>query len=331
MATKVKTRIYRGTPRNLNMLARNLLAGEVVGVPTETVYGLAANALDAAACKKIFHAKGRPTTDPLIVHLPHGNLLETVAKPNAAALALAAAFWPGPLTLILPKQAWIPDIVTANFDSVAVRVPRHPLFRKLLRIVGKPLAAPSANPFGYVSPTTAEHVRSGLGGRIECILDGGPASVGLESTIVDVRDPKHIKILRPGEITVEQISKTLGHSVQSKKHQTVGGNQLAPGMLSRHYSPRARVLLSAKLASPQHTAASDKEAWLFFAKPRGTIPPHCYWLAHDGNQRRAAQQLFFILRKLDGQRYRTVHTELAPDGPYAVAINDRLRRAAAQA
>ena len=203
-------RIYRGTPRNLARLAARLRAGELVAVPTETVYGLAADAFNARACRKIFQAKGRPSSDPLIVHLASARELAQVAVPNAAALRLAKKFWPGPLTLILPKTGAVPGEVTAGLDSVAVRVPAHPLFRRLLRLTGRPLAAPSANPFGYVSPTTAEHVRQGLGRKINHILDGGPARVGLESTIVDLRDPRRPRLLRPGGISRQELERALG-------------------------------------------------------------------------------------------------------------------------
>mgnify|MGYP003348533482 FL=1 len=209
MAHPKTARIVRGTARQLAALAAALRRGEIVGVPTETVYGLAANALDAVACRKIFRAKGRPTTDPLIVHLPSAHDLAGVAVPNAAAYRLAAAFWPGPLTIVLPKRAVVPDIVSAGLPSVAVRVPAHPLFRRLLRLAEVPLAAPSANPFGYVSPTAAEHVRAGLGQKVRVILDGGPCAVGLESTIVDLRDPAKPRLLRPGAVTRAQLERVL--------------------------------------------------------------------------------------------------------------------------
>src|SRR5882724_6512531 len=193
----VPTRLYRGTPHDLARLARVLRRGELVAVPTETVYGLAANALDGRACRKIFTAKRRPANDPLIVHIHTLRELAQVAVPNGAALVLARKFWPGPLTLVLPKKSAVPAVVSAGLPSVAVRMPRHPLFRRLLKLTGRPLAAPSANPFGYVSPTTAIHVQQGLGRKISHILDGGPARIGLESTIVDLRDPRKPRLLRP--------------------------------------------------------------------------------------------------------------------------------------
>ncbi|HWA07830.1 MAG TPA: L-threonylcarbamoyladenylate synthase, partial [Opitutaceae bacterium] len=211
--TPSPARILRGTPRNLARLAAALRRGELVAVPTETVYGLAANALDARACRRIFRAKGRPAHDPLIVHLATTDELAQVAVPNASALKLARKFWPGPLTMVLPKTSAVPAVVSAGRPSVAVRQPSHPLFRRLLRLSGVPLAAPSANAFGYVSPTTAAHVQAGLGRRIGYILDGGPSAIGLESTIVDLRDPRKPRLLRPGAITRAQLERVLGRSV----------------------------------------------------------------------------------------------------------------------
>ncbi len=329
MRTKVTARVYRGTPHNLAMLAAKLRAGELVGVPSETVYGLAADALNPQACRKIFRAKGRPTTDPLIVHLHHIKQLESIAHVNPTALALAKAFWPGPLTLILKKQSCVPDIVTSGLDSVAVRIPQHPLLRKLLRIADIPLAAPSANPFGYVSPTTANHVRANLGNRIRYILDGGASTIGLESTIIDARDESHIRLLRPGAITSEHIKGTLGIIAKAASSHTTRGSQVAPGMLSQHYSPRAKVVLHDKLSPPPLSESTD-EAYLYFTRPPGKTPKQTYWLDSTGDQKRAAHKLFAQLRLLDEKGYRIIHAEKAPDGPYAMAINDRLKRAAAK-
>src|SRR4051812_26398207 len=194
--TQPVARTYRATPRNIAWLARRLRAGELVAVPTETVYGLAANALDPVAVERIFRAKDRPHHDPLIVHIHALADLAALCEVNALAKKLARRFWPGPLTLVLPKKPAVPDLVTAGQRSVAVRMPAHPVLRRLLRATRLPLAAPSANPFGYVSPTTAQHVADGLGKRIRHILDGGAARVGLESTIVDLRDEARPRILR---------------------------------------------------------------------------------------------------------------------------------------
>ena len=319
-------RLYRGTPRNLAMLARALRRGELVAVPTETVYGLAANALDARACRKIFRAKGRPADDPLIVHIHALADLDSIAEPNAAALALAEKFWPGPLTIVLPKKKTVPDIVTAGRPNVAVRMPAHPLFRRLLRLAGVPLAAPSANPFGYVSPTTAAHVRHGLGAKIHYILDGGGASIGLESTIVDLRNPRQPQLLRPGAITRRELEEVLGRKLISAHRACEAGPQLAPGMLARHYSPHTPVVLHSKL--PARRAASD--AWVFFTRPRRAAGKNVFWLDARGSLTGAARRLFATLRRLDARGFSRIHVERAPAGGLGDAINDRLRRAAAR-
>jgi L-threonylcarbamoyladenylate synthase len=323
---KPVARIYRGTPRNLALLAGKLRAGELVAVPTETVYGLAANALDAAACRRIFRAKGRPSTDPLIVHLASLGQLGEIARPNRAALQLAKKFWPGPLTLVLPKTDAVPAVVTAGKDSVAVRMPGHPLLRRLLRTTCVPLAAPSANPFGYISPTTAAHVQAGLGRRISYILDGGPSRIGLESTIVDVRNPRSPRLLRPGAITREQLEVVLGCKVRNVARRRASGAQLAPGMLARHYSPHTPVVLHTQLPG----VANPREAFVFFQRPVGRRRRNVFWLDARGDLRAAARRLFALLRRLDGAGFSTIHVELAPGGGLAHAINDRLRRAAAR-
>jgi len=330
--TKPRARIYRGTSRNLAALARRLRAGEIVAVPTETVYGLAANALDPRACRKIFRAKGRPTTDPLIVHVGRLEQLHELCEVNDAARRLAKKFWPGPLTLVLPKKSAVPDIVTAGRDSVAVRMPRHPLLRRLLEHTGLPLAAPSANPFGYISPTTAEHVRENLGHRIAHILDGGTASIGLESTIVDLRDAKNPRLLRPGAITREQLAAALRHEVKppprSRAHAPASA-ALAPGMLARHYSPRTPLRLHARLRA---AGGPSDEAFVFLRRPTSAIArkKNVFWLDERGELRGVARRLFATLRRVDAMRFRKIHAELASGGGLADAINDRLRRAAAQ-
>jgi L-threonylcarbamoyladenylate synthase len=322
-------RLYRGTPRNLAFLARRLSAGELVAVPTETVYGLAANALDAGACEKIFRAKGRPTHDPLIVHIHALAQLDALAETNYAARRLAKKFWPGPLTLVLPKKSAVPAIVTAGLPSVAIRMPRHPLMRRLLRRCELPLAAPSANPFGYVSPTTAGHVHAGLGRKIRFILDGGPTTIGLESTIVDVRDPQRPRLLRPGAISREQIEAALGKKLFSAGKRARPSAPLpAPGLLARHYSPRTPLVLHKKIPPGLAAKSGATEAWLFFAQPRGLVGPNIFWLDARGDARRAARKLFGLLRTLDGHGFKKIHAELAPGRGLAEAINDRLRRAA---
>jgi len=329
-------KIYRGTPRNLAFLASRLRFGEVVAVPSETVYGLAGNAFDPAACAKIFRAKGRPADDPLIVHIHALKQLADICLPNDAALRLAREFWPGPLTLVLPKSPRIPDVVTAARDSVAVRMPSHRLFRRLLKLTNLPLAAPSANPFGYISPTTAAHVRAGLGTKIRYILDGGAASIGVESTIVDLRDPKRPALLRPGAIAVAGIEGALGKRLtlpRSGGSKRKPGGQIAPGLLARHYSPRTQLTLHANLAAVAKVAKKTSlrtQAFLFFARPMNLRGPNIFCLDPRGNPRRAARRLFAMLRKLDGMKFRRIHSERAPAVGIGRAINDRLERAAAR-
>ncbi|MGA2690788.1 MAG: L-threonylcarbamoyladenylate synthase [Opitutaceae bacterium] len=327
-------RIYRGTPRNLALLARRLKAGGLVAVPTETVYGLAGDATSIAACQRIFAAKGRPSDDPLIVHIASLADLARVAVPNEAALRLARAFWPGPLTIVLPKTSAVPDLVTAGLPSVAVRMPSHPLFRRLIRLAGVPLAAPSANPFGYVSPTTAAHVRRSLGSRVGHILDGGPSRIGLESTIVDLRDPARAALLRPGAVTRFEIERVLGLPV-ARRRTSRAGARLAPGQMARHYSPRTPVVLHERLTAAMAARGGPRDAWLFISKPRGHRPrdpsqERLFWLDAQGNLRRAARRLFSVLRELDEGGFRKIHVE-RPRGPgIAEALGDRLVRAASR-
>lgn len=333
MSKAASARVYRPTPRNLAFLARQLQAGELVAMPTETVYGLAANALDAEACAKIFRAKDRPADDPLIVHIHAVSDLDLIAEANAAALRLAKKFWPGPLTLVLPKQEAVPSSITAGRDSVAVRMPAHPIARRLLKLAARPLAAPSANLFGYVSPTTAEHVRQGLGRRIKYIIDGGPSQIGLESTIVDLRQPEKPVLLRPGAITQAELERTLGRRVTFRRRPAAKaearGGQLAPGMLERHYSPRTPVVLHAALGGNDHRA--PREAFVFMGKPPRAQGPNIFWLDRRGELSGVARRLFATLRKLDAMNFKVIHVELAPGDGLADAINDRLRRAAAVA
>lgn len=366
--TAARARIYSGNARNLALLARVLRRGGLVAAPTETVYGLAANALDPAACAEIFRAKGRPQTDPLIVHIASLAELDRLAVVNDAALVLAEKFWPGPLTIVLPKKALVPDIVSAGLPSVAIRMPAHPLFRKLLRLAGVPLAAPSANPFGYVSPTTAEHVQDNLGAKIGHILDGGACAVGVESTIVDLRDPKKPRLLRPGAVTQAQLAAALGVPVRARAKTKSKGKsqdhvaQIAPGLLTRHYSPRTPVVLHARLVdgasmvtgtAVERTMAKGNseapavpvkpgtttgrrgaergEAWVFMAKPRHARGKNIFWFDAHGNLRGVARRLFAVLRQLDDAGFTRIHVEQASGTDGLVeAINDRLRRAAAK-
>lgn len=328
MTRRAAARVYRATSGNIALLARKLQRGELVAVPTETVYGLAANALDAKACQQIFRAKGRPANDPLIVHIYSLRELEKLCAPNAAALLLAKHFWPGPLTMVLPKTALVPEIVTSGGASVAIRMPQHPVFRRLLKAAALPLAAPSANPFGYISPTSAEHVRQNLGAKIRSILDGGHSRIGLESTIVDVRDPTTPRLLRPGAISAQDIERVLGVGVSVVRKAAAKHDQqlVAPGMLLRHYSPRTPVVLHEAIEQ----VGGANEAFIFMRKPVGRRGENVFWLDERGRLSGVARRLFATLREVDAKRFRRIHVELAAGDPLADAINDRLRRAAAR-
>ena len=324
--------LYSPTAANIKLCANLLRGGDVVGVPTETVYGLAGNALSHDCAHKIFNVKGRPLIDPLIVHFADTAAAKIHIVNNDAIDKLAAVFWPGPLTMVVGKRASIPDLITAGLPSVAIRVPQHPVFRKLLQQVDFPLAAPSANPFGYVSPTLASHVQRTLGNKIKAILDGGPCNFGLESTIVDLRDPARPAILRHGPITQEQLSQALDQLVADHSF-TAGENQAqsAPGQLSKHYSPNAQVQLLSAEEIKTTTPPDSHCAHIWLSKPCSQdITPHIYWLSESSALDEIAHNLFELIQRLDQQGYSTLKIEFAPNIGIGQAINDRLRRAAAK-
>ncbi len=309
----------------LEQAAAALRAGGLVGMPTETVYGLAADALDAAAVLRVFAAKGRPTFDPLIVHLPDASWLERVAVPSPRARLLAAACWPGPLTLVLPRTAAVPDAVTAGLDTVAVRVPDHPLARELIRRCGRPLAAPSANRFGCVSPTTAAHVREQLGAAVAVVLDGGPCRIGVESTVLRP-DPLPV-ILRPGGCTRERLEELLGEAVAvaGREDRAAALALPAPGMLASHYAPAAPLTLREPGAPWPADPTLGLLAFTGAGLPAG---PRHEVLSARGDLAEAAAALFAALRRLDAAGVRAIIAEEVPAHGLGLAINDRLRRAA---
>lgn len=324
----MKARLHRPTPAALRQLASVLRDGGLVAIPTETVYGLAAHALDTKACRAIFRAKGRPAHDPLIVHVLDLAHAEELSDFNIAARKLTRAFWPGPLTLVLPKKPCVPGIVTSGGPTVALRSPAHPLARRLLKLAGVPLAAPSANPFTYISPTTAEHVRQGLGSRIPHILDGGPCPIGVESAVLDLTRPSRPRILRPGAISAEQIARVLKTKVTTvRRAGKKGVRLLAPGLLDKHYSPRTPLTMA---DSPR--ATGDGQAIILLRKPAGNILPGVYWLSRRGALAEIARNLYRVLREADAGGHRRIFVEKLPPtvGGIAAAINDRLRRAAAK-
>ncbi len=288
-----------------------LRAGEVVALPTETVYGLAADARNADAVAKIFGAKERPRFDPLIVHLPTRDALTQVAHVESDLFSsLIEKFWPGPLTFVLPKRDAIPEIVTAGLETVAVRMCAHPLFQQIVSAFGGPVAAPSANQFGRISPTMAQHVYDELAGRIPLIVDGGPTTHGIESTIVRVIDDT-IEILRQGPITAEMLREFAPVRVGRRSEAII-----APGQLKTHYAPQTKLIL-----------VDDLQA---FVPPSGTRfgVISLRSLSESGNLREAATNLFRTLRELDAVNLDLIVAEKVPDEGIGVAINERLQRAA---
>jgi L-threonylcarbamoyladenylate synthase len=303
-----------------------LRKGEVVALPTETVYGLAADALNPIAVAKIFEAKERPRFDPLIVHLPGRDWLEKIVDlptdDQQLILTLANKFWPGPFTMVLAKHKIVPEIVTAGLDTAAVRISSHPVFAEIVRELDQPLAAPSANRFGRVSPTSAQHVLDELGGRVPLIVDAGQTEHGIESTIIAVRDGK-IDILRRGPVTAEQLSEFAKIDIVAS-----AGKVSAPGQLPSHYAPKAllRVIGNAESFSPQknqrvallawHPVESEKQ----FAAVRR--------LSERQDLREAAANLFRYLRELDQSDVDLIVAERVPEVGLGAAIMDRLRRGA---
>lgn len=299
---------------------------QLVAIPTETVYGLAANALNPIAVAKIFEAKERPTFDPLIVHTHSLNeVSKFVTNIHPSLLKLAQTFWPGPLTLLLPKRDIIPNLVTSGLDRVGVRIPNHTLTLELLKQLNFPLAAPSANPFGYISPTTAEHVDRQLGTKIPYILDGGACEVGLESTIVGEENGEII-VYRLGGLSIDDIALVVGKvSVQLNQ----SSNPKAPGQLKSHYAPKKSVYIG-DVIELQNTYANKKIGAIVFGddiKLNETITVKK--LSSSKNYQEAAVNLFSFLRELDEADVDVIIADLLPEQGLGLAINDRLRRAAA--
>ena len=302
---KYDTRILPFATAALQEAARLIADGECVAVPTETVYGLAADATNGAAVAEIYAAKGRPSFNPLIVHVPDLAAAERIAMFGDAALDLAARYWPGPMTLVLPirPDSGIASLVAAGLSTIALRVPAHPVMQALLHATGKPLAAPSANASGSVSPTRAEHVHKSLGGRIPLILDAGPTQVGLESTIVAVEGDR-LRLLRPGPVD-------LGLNPEA------GGSIEAPGQLASHYAPSKLVRLAATEA--------ERDEWLVgFGAVAGDDT-----LSSTGDLTEAASRLFDCLHRADAAGKSRIAVGPVPETGLGLAINDRLRRAAA--
>ena len=333
-------RLQAAKPADVERAAELLRAGRLVAFATETVYGLGANALSAEAVARIFAAKQRPAWDPLIVHIAGVDQIDGIAMiPEelwSRVECLANAFWPGPLTMLLPKSAAVPDAVTAGRPLVGIRIPAHPVAQALLRAAAVPIAAPSANRFGHTSPTTADHVLADLGGRIDAVLDAGPTEVGIESTVVDVtRTP--IVQYRPGAVTPQQIEAVCGVRVEvhvSEKEQGSPESLPSPGVGIRHYAPRARVVL-VETTDPitlARAAAQPPGEFAGFLLPTGWLSPHSggfvYQWGDWGDPQALAQNLFAGLRELDAMGVNMIVVPLPPPGAGYDAIRDRLLKAA---
>ncbi len=300
----------------IRQAASLLAAGELVAFPTETVYGLGANALDADAVAKIFLAKGRPSTNPVIVHIADVDSvgMVTAAWPQVA-VKLAEQFWPGPLTLVLPRNPRIPDIVTAGGETVGVRCPDHTIARALIRAAGVPIAAPSANRSMELSPTRAEHVWQALDGRIAAILDGGPCRGGIESTVLDLSEAVP-RLLRPGLISLAMLEAVIG---EIRHPVATGGPSRSPGQMAKHYSPHTPLVLANGNAEMESIQTELRERGLRLAS-----------LYLRGEPAEYAESLYAILHELDREGYDFLVVEMPPDKPEWAAVRDRLTRAAAR-
>ncbi len=301
---------------------------DIVAIPTETVYGLAANALLPSAVAKIFEAKNRPVFNPLIVHCADWNEAKKYVETIPLKLQkLITAFSPGPITFLLKKSSFIPDIVTAGSDCVAIRIPNHPITLSLLKKINFPIAAPSANQFGYISPTTAKHVFDSLNGKIPFILDGGNATIGVESTIVGLDENNQIIVYRLGSITVEQIESITNESVKIKNNKQE--NPTTAGQLKSHYAPHTRLLIGDvnKLVL-QHQSTNIYS--INFTNLYDCLPSnHQFILSPKGDLVEAAQNLFSVLREIDKLKADIIFAEVFPNQGIGMAINDRLERASA--
>jgi L-threonylcarbamoyladenylate synthase len=325
MTAPLATRVLTADAAAIAAAVRCLSSGALVAFPTETVYGLGADATDGRAVARLYAAKGRPTFNPLIAHVVDLAAARALARFNAEAERLAEKFWPGPLTLVLPKAKACPaaELATAGLDSIAVRVPRHPIAQQILNGFGKPVVAPSANHSGHVSPTTAAHVLADLAGRVDLIIDGGATPVGVESSIVACLDEP--VLLRSGGVPRETIERALGRPLASPMMAAADDAPLAPGMLASHYAPRARLRLNASRVEagecllafgPVLAAGAERVACVRNLSPRGDLIE-------------AAANLFAHLRALDGAGAKAIAVMPVPHDGLGEAINDRLTRAAA--
>lgn len=315
--------IYPATDITIQQAAEAIKQGSVVAFPTETVYGLGANAFDTLAVASIFAIKERPYFDPLIVHVNSLSMVSMVAATiPPVAMQCMEKFWPGPLTIVLPKKDDIPDIVTAGLATVAIRMPLHPVALRLIELADVPVAAPSANPFGYLSPTTAQHVAMQLGTKVAMILDGGKCAVGVESTIIKIENDE-VSVLRYGGIPVEEIEKATG-LVATSNTTTIE----APGQLPYHYAPQTKIVLVSDIMS----VPDDATCGLLLFKKRHIPHTHIHimCLSDDGDMRQAAGNLFSCLHTLDALKLKVIYAEQVEEVGLGRAIMDRLKKAQAR-
>ena len=321
------TNIYKPSKEHIARAAEIIKAGGLVAFPTETVYGLGANAFNAAAAAKIFELKKRPFFDPLIVHIAEpGGIEELAAENNELVRIIIKKFWPGPLTIVLPRHETVPGIVTSGLPTIAIRMPAHTTALELIQSSGVPIAAPSANTFGALSPTRAQHVLKDIGPGIEMILDGGPCEVGLESTIIKIEKDK-IFLLRPGGTPIEELEKITGpihKGTEAKKTE-------APGMLPYHYAPSKPLRI---VASVQELDFSEADAaFLLFKEPMNGLPKELdsnrlAILSPSGDMQEAAANIFSALHDLDQSGAKLIYAEAIPEKGLGLAIMDRLKKAA---
>lgn len=320
---------------DLEIASLLLKCGEIVGVPTETVYGLAADATNEEAVAKIFEAKGRPADNPLIIHVSSIDMMKQYTEDiPSIAYRLADNFWPGPLTMVLPKRSNVPDIVTAGMDTVAVRMPSNPVIRKIIDLVGKPLAAPSANISGYPSPTMAQHVIDDMNGKISAVVDGGTCSVGLESTVISFEGYDSVRVLRPGFITPEQLGNVVDDVIIDKNiisNEMIDVGQVrSPGMKYKHYSPKARVILVRegiemfKKYVSEHE--DEKSCSLIFDYDVADFPYK--YMTYGKTPEEQAQQIFAKLREADRLGIKTLFVRSPRKEGVGLAVYNRLIRAA---
>ena len=309
--------------RTIYRAAEIIKEGGIVAFPTETVYGLGADAFNPLAVARIFEVKRRPYFDPLIVHVANPSNVEELAKEIPSnAKKLIEKFWPGPLTVVLSREEDVPDIVSAGLPTVAIRMPNHPMALGLIKECKCPIAAPSANPFGYLSPTTAEHVREQLGGQVDLILDGGPCPVGVESTIISFSENKP-RLLRPGGISLEEIESIVGKVEISRAEE----GPSAPGMLPKHYAPRTPIVLDRNEKNP-NLYKGKNIGLLVLQEPKNNLKFHFVEvLSKKGDLREAAANLFAAIRRLDRLNLDLIVAEPIPEIGLGRAIMDRLRRA----